>query len=634
MAAKDELPGFVQKVSSSLPAEAHAALLDLYKTYNFKEDHLECFFINSAKSMLTVDNLPDFRHHLADEASKKTGKASKPGQTGTQPTPARSGGKLGGGIAGLLGGKRALPAGVNAALSQAQASASASQASQQDLTTPDAKRPRGSDMGGVAAGATPEPPSKVSVKSSVNENLKKPEQGSSVAAAAQIRLLGDRSLWMGKNGGAYRWMDESIEDRATAQDEALSAMEGPILAAVRARPAARLSLGEGETEVAAGTVGVASQAEVVLCGRLICEGLEGRLNERSILLEGSRLSCNSARVQLNLSGCPHIAAFPGQIVGVLGRSGMSGSTFHARDFVAGLPPRMPRAAPSADAQLHMMVAAGPFCLRDSLDYSPLEQVLAHAVRMKPRVLLLIGPLLDAGNLKVSSGDTVIPGETEPRSYEEVYTEHLFKVLARGIRPLRQAQPPTEVLLVPSLEEALCFHPLPQPPLDISLNLQSEAFSLLKNNLGAKLLPNPAHLEINGLRVSTASADALSPVLRELVLRPPERKIEEALRLLLSQRTLFPVVPRDPAQVSEARAGALAFPFADGALPDLCIFPSAAGGATGTFVDGTAFVNPGLLCRGTLGTFAEIMVLPDRAAQGGNPLKLSERARVDILKLGQ
>merc|ERR1719183_1425769 len=127
-------------------------------------------------------------------------------------------------------------------------------------------------------------------------------------------------------------------------------------------------------------------------------------------------------------------------------------------------------------------------------------------------------------------------------------------------------------------------------------------------------------------MSVSSSDALSPVLRELVLRPAERKIEEALRLLLCQRTLFPVLPRDPVQVSEARAGALAFPFVDGAVPDLCIFPSAAGGATGTFVDGTAFVNPGLLCRGVLGTFADVMVLPDRVVRGGAPLKLSERAR--------
>jgi len=235
-------------------------------------------------------------------------------------------------------------------------------------------------------------------------------------------------------------------------------------------------------------------------------------------------------------------------------------------------------------------------------------VLKHAVRMRPKVLLLMGPFLDASNLKVSSGDTVLPGETEPRPFEEIYAEYLLPLLHRCLMPLRSAKPATEVLILPSLEEALCFHPLPQPPLDSSLCLENGSFSKLQS-IGVKFLPNPAHLEINGLKVTASSTDALSPVLRELVLRPAERKIEEALRLLLSQRSMFPVLPRDPAQVCEARAGALSFPYAGQSLPDVCIFPSNAGGATGTFVDGTAFVNPGLLCRGTLGTFAEVSVLP-------------------------
>merc|ERR1711972_27373 len=114
-------------------------------------------------------------------------------------------------------------------------------------------------------------------------------------------------------------------------------------------------------------------------------------------------------------------------------------------------------------------------------------------------------------------------------------------------------------------------------------------------LGVKFLPNPAHLLINGLKVSLTSADALSPLLREIVLRPEGRKIEEALRLLLYQRTLFPVVPRDPAQISETRAAALDFPLAD-QLPEVCIFPSAVGTANGCVVENTLFVNPGPICR--------------------------------------
>merc|ERR1719191_1501471 len=127
-------------------------------------------------------------------------------------------------------------------------------------------------------------------------------------------------------------------------------------------------------------------------------------------------------------------------------------------------------------------------------------------------------------------------------------------------------------------------------------------------------------------MSITSADALTPVLREIVLRPQGKKIEEAHRLLLRQRSLFPVVPRDPAQVSEARAAALDFP--ENQEPDVCIFPSVSGMPTGAFVDNSVIVNPGSLCRpAALGTFAAVRVAaaPQGSGDEGKPLR--GRARV-------
>merc|ERR1712032_1461064 len=180
---------------------------------------------------------------------------------------------------------------------------------------------------------------------------------------------------------------------------------------------------------------------------------------------------------------------------------------------------------------------------------------------------------------------------------------------RAISRLRKASPVTQVLIVPSLDEVLSFHPLPQPPMDVALGARLGAgiFDSFRN-LGVRFLPNPAHASINGFRCSFTSADALSPVLRDIVLRPEGKKIEEAQRLLLQQRTLFPVVPRDPANVCEARAAALDFPFAEDAVPDVCIFPSVSGNPSGAIVDGTVFVNPGPLCRpNVVGTLAELWI---------------------------
>jgi hypothetical protein len=182
-----------------------------------------------------------------------------------------------------------------------------------------------------------------------------------------------------------------------------------------------------------------------------------------------------------------------------------------------------------------------------------------------------------------------------------------------------------VIIVPSLDEVLCLHPLPQPPLDSSLFLGAGASAWQPlQELGVRLVQNPSHLNIGGLRVSLTSADALMPVLRELVLRPTGNKIEEGLRVLARQRSLFPVVPREPAHVSEEQASALNFP--EDVTPDVVIFPSQMGAPSAHFVDGAMFVNPGRLCRGVLGTFAELSAKP-RAGQS-----LEQCLRVDIQKL--
>ena len=98
---------------------------------------------------------------------------------------------------------------------------------------------------------------------------------------------------------------------------------------------ARLS---GEGEVAVGTVGVPSQADTVLCGRIVRDGFNGRMKDCSMLLEGLRASGVGATVRLNVAECHRVAAFPGQIVAVLGHSDMIGSTFHVREFLAAYRP--------------------------------------------------------------------------------------------------------------------------------------------------------------------------------------------------------------------------------------------------------------------------------------------------------
>lgn len=599
-----------------LPSECSAKLTELHRRLPFTDNDIDAFEVN--QGTLTAENIPVFQAFLEESANA----AKQQLKLATTPSQGEAGAKrarLGFSTQG------ALLRDVGAAFGR---SATRSRGSIVDVeaTTPVPKRLREA-RGDGAEVSTPECPRKqlkVSLKLSLNEGIAVKGTGLGVATApVKLEVLGDPKLWTGPRRGTYTWMDEALEDRATERDRRLVELEVQLAEAMKRR---HLEL----EDVVVGVIGVPAQAEAILCGRVVCEGLEGKLNERSILIEGSRETAKGARMQLNVTACPSIAAFPGQLVAVLGRSGTAGTTFHARDFIAGLPAPPPATlvAPGCNELLHMLVAAGPYCLRDGLDYCPLEKALEYAAKANPQVLVLLGPFVDANNKLICDGDAQLEGEAEPCSFEEVYTKCVLRTLRRGIAALRRSSPSTQVLLVPSLEEVLCFHPMPQPPLDVALgpSLGAGGEEQFKE-LGAHFLPNPAHLQINGLSVTITSADALTPVLRSgLVLRPDERKIEQALRLLQQQRSLFPVVPREPAVVSEARAAALDFP--GGSIPDVCIFPSASGTASGTFVDGRLFVNPGSLCRpAAYGTFAEIWLAPPPA--DGSNASLLARAQVDI-----
>eukprot|EP00747_Dinoflagellata_sp_TGD_P164633 gnl/TRDRNA2_/TRDRNA2_184826_c0_seq1.p1 gnl/TRDRNA2_/TRDRNA2_184826_c0~~gnl/TRDRNA2_/TRDRNA2_184826_c0_seq1.p1 ORF type:complete len:621 (+),score=103.70 gnl/TRDRNA2_/TRDRNA2_184826_c0_seq1:52-1914(+) len=616
MSSREELPKGLRDVFDKLPSAAQKKFLELHNEFVFDEDLMECFLLTKSLASLTADSIQIFEKYVI-ECAQRTEKKKEASKAVTEvQRVAQAARPLGRDMdqekVGDNKRKQRSPAPLMGMLGVSDV-----------VKTPNPKRQRDAQSeltgeDGVPSRGTPDPvpmPLHINVKLSVNEHLSKPA-GSGLRSPVAVKVLSESAMWTGRKSGAYQWMDEGIEERMASHDARLTELEGQMVAALTAR--------YPDQDLAVGTIGVPVQSEVVLCGRIQCEGVDGKLNERSMLLEGSRASSNGTRIQLDVSDCPRVAAFPGQIVSLLGRSGATGQTFHARDFVAGMP--SPPAPRRCQSNLHMIVAAGPFCVRDGLDFAPLVQLLEHAQRERPDVLILMGPFLSSENVMVKEGSTVLPGESEPRSFEDIYAQVIIPRLQKGLAPLRQGATPTDVMIVPSLDEALCFHPMPQPPLNASLPLNTGSFEAL-NRLGVKMMPNPVHLKVNDVRLTLTSADALSPVVRELTLRPNEKRIEEALRLLLGQRTLFPVLPRNPAEVCDARSSALNFP--DGDVPDICIFPSAAGVSTGNFVDDCLFVNPGLLCRATLGTFAEIRTVPP-AAGGDAPFR--ERARVDILKL--
>ena len=67
---------------------------------------------------------------------------------------------------------------------------------------------------------------------------------------------------------------------------------------------------------------------MTVVGRICCDTV-GKLNSKSVMLEGSRESSAGKQIAMDLSQVPQFSLFPGQIVAVEGMNG-SGNKFVAK----------------------------------------------------------------------------------------------------------------------------------------------------------------------------------------------------------------------------------------------------------------------------------------------------------------
>ena len=86
-------------------------------------------------------------------------------------------------------------------------------------------------------------------------------------------------------------------------------------------------------------IGIPAQGRVTAIGRVCCDS-EGKLNDKSVLLEGSRATSDGARTRLDLSGPSSYTVFPGQVVAVEGMDA-TGRKMMAKKVFSGAPLPMP-----------------------------------------------------------------------------------------------------------------------------------------------------------------------------------------------------------------------------------------------------------------------------------------------------
>jgi hypothetical protein len=83
-----------------------------------------------------------------------------------------------------------------------------------------------------------------------------------------------------------------------------------------------------------------------------------------------------------------------------------------------------------DRAVQVMVACGPFTVKNSLSYQGLIDFLAIARKEQPQAVILMGPFVDFNNQDISTGDIFIQHPDQTRTY---FThEQIFKDLLSTI----------------------------------------------------------------------------------------------------------------------------------------------------------------------------------------------------------
>ena len=182
--------------------------------------------------------------------------------------------------------------------------------------------------------------------------------------------------------GKYRYMFQKLRDMSDVIDERIDVLGERI---TKRHNLLKAEDKDGNPVMSTlAHVAMPNQEEVAIVGRVCLDAAgEGKLNAKSVKLEGSRITSNGARVDLNLDNTQIFSVFPGQIVAATGTNS-TGTVFTPSVVYQGAAYPMMRTQPEAFLEhyftgadegtqvVDIMVAAGPFTTTDDISYSPLE----------------------------------------------------------------------------------------------------------------------------------------------------------------------------------------------------------------------------------------------------------------------
>eukprot|EP00794_Sanderia_malayensis_P020253 gene20253-22237_t len=337
-----------------------------------------------------------------------------------------------------------------------------------------------------------------------------------------------------------------------------------------------------------------TQNVVTASGRICCDSV-GRLNSKSIILEGCRRLSNGARIRLNVDKCPNYSLFPGQVVTVKGFK--SEDTFTVHELHDGV--RLPFCSAFnkenyvKEDNFVVYVTCGPYATSDMLSHAPLTDFLKIVEDERPDLVVMLGPFVDSKQPSIEKADVDF-------AFEDKFTEYKGMIMATAISS------ESKIAFVPAQRDIFHDQVYPQPPF--------EMFEKMPDNIKEKILSlsDPSTMMINDVVFGITSTDILFHLgAEEISSFAPgtSDRLGRHVAHILKQQSYYPLNPPS----SDVNINYLHYqqycsmPIS----PDILILPS----DIRCFVkevESCLCINPGRLVKGhTGGTFAKIMVKPSK-----------------------
>ncbi|XP_071164281.1 DNA polymerase alpha subunit B-like [Mytilus edulis] len=333
-------------------------------------------------------------------------------------------------------------------------------------------------------------------------------------------------------------------------------------------------------------VAVPMQEPVTVAGRICCDA-NGKMNAKSVLLEGSRDTSMGKYIPIDLAELKQFSLFPGQLVAMDGINN-TGQKLVVNKIFEGVAQSLPeikvKTEPGSD-KLSVLIAAGPFSTSDNLSYEPLNELTKNISKDKPDVCILLGPFVDMKNEVIEKGNCKM-------SYDTIFNEQL-KFIGTITKSVG-----CQVIVVPSYRDVHHDYVYPQPPFDVKM----------PDFKHMHMMSDPCTVSINNIVFGITSTDILMHLGAEEISWNPPTSTDRLGRLaqhLITQHSYYPLYP--PSDEVNIDYEALDTYGTLPVTPHVLILPS----DLKQFIKelhGSFCINPGRVAKGQIGgSYARMMI---------------------------